>query len=124
MTANAKPKLALIGIGKIAIDQHLPSIAETGLFELAGVVSRRGVAVPVVPTFKTQADLFAAVPDLAAVANCTPPHAGRAPDDDRASDQRVTANSRSSLSIAVRMAISMPIGCTGNACNAARPHSV
>ena len=70
----AKPKLALAGIGKIAIDQHLPSIAETGLFELAGVVSQRGVAVPGVPTFGTQRELFAAIPDLAAVANCTPPH--------------------------------------------------
>ena len=74
MTAATKPKLALVGIGKIAIDQHLPSIAETGLFELAGVVSQRGVAVPGVPTFKTQAELFAALPEVTAVANCTPPH--------------------------------------------------
>ncbi len=71
---TAKIKLALVGIGKIAVDQHLPSIAETGVFELAGVVSQRGVAVPGVPTFKTQAELFAALPDVSAVANCTPPH--------------------------------------------------
>jgi len=74
MTAATKPKLALVGIGKIAVDQHLPSIAETGLFELAGVVSQRGITVPGVPTFKTQAELFAALPDVTAVANCTPPH--------------------------------------------------
>ena len=69
-----KLKLALTGIGKIAIDQHLPSIAGTGLFELAGVVSQRGVTVPGVPTFHTQKELFAAVPGIEAVANCTPPH--------------------------------------------------
>jgi len=74
MPTAAKLKLALAGIGKIAIDQHLPSIAETGLFELAGVVSQRGIAVPGIPTFRDQRELFAAIPDLAAVANCTPPH--------------------------------------------------
>ena len=71
---TAKPQLALVGIGKIAVDQHLPSIAETGVFELVGVVSQRGVAVPGVPTFKSQAELFAALPGVTAVANCTPPH--------------------------------------------------
>jgi D-galactose 1-dehydrogenase len=30
--------------------------------------------VPGVPTFKTQGELFAALPDVTAVANCTPPH--------------------------------------------------
>ena len=69
-----KTKLALVGVGKIAIDQHLPSIAETGLFELAGVVSQRGITVPGVPTYRSQAELFAAQPDVVAVANCTPPH--------------------------------------------------
>jgi len=70
----SKIKLGLVGVGKIAIDQHLPSIAETGLFELVGLVSQRGVAVPGVPTYRTQAELFAAQPDVAAIANCTPPH--------------------------------------------------
>ena len=69
-----KPKLALVGIGKIALDQHLPSIADTGLFDLIGVVSQRGIAVPGVPTFRTQRELFANLPEVEAIANCTPPH--------------------------------------------------
>ena len=70
----SKMKLSLVGVGKIAIDQHLPSIAETGLFELIGVVSQRGITVPGVPAYRTQAELFAAQPGVEAVANCTPPH--------------------------------------------------
>lgn len=68
------PKIAIVGLGKIAVDQHVPSIAETGVFQLAGIVSGRGASVPGVPTFRTQRELFAAVPDLSAVASCVPPH--------------------------------------------------
>ncbi len=70
----AKPTLGLVGIGKIAIDQHIPSIAETGLFDLVAVVSQRGVEVPGAKTFRTQVEMLAAMPTLDAVANCTPPH--------------------------------------------------
>jgi len=69
----AKRKLGLVGVGKIAIDQHLPSIAETGLFELVAVTSQRGIEVPGACTFKTQAEMLAAMPEIEAVANCTPP---------------------------------------------------
>ena len=69
----SKLPLGLVGAGKIAVDQHFPSIAETGLFDLVGVVSQRGVTVPGAQTFATQAEMFAALPQLAAVANCTPP---------------------------------------------------
>ncbi len=65
--------VGIVGVGKIAIDQHVPSIAETGLFQLAGLVSQRGVTLEGVPTFRTQAELFAALPHLDAVAICTPP---------------------------------------------------
>ena len=67
-------KIAIIGIGKIAQDQHLPVIAKNPDFELVGVVSQRGLGAPGVPTFKTAAELYAATPDLGAVAICTPPH--------------------------------------------------
>lgn len=66
-------KLGLVGLGKIAFDQHLPSIAETGLFDLIGIVSRRGLTVTGAQTFPTQVAMFAALPELNAVANCTPP---------------------------------------------------
>ncbi len=68
-----KLPLGLIGVGKIAVDQHIPSIAETGLFDLVAVVSQRGVAVAGAQTFATQAAMLAAMPDIAAIANCTPP---------------------------------------------------
>ena len=74
-----KPTLGLVGVGKIAIDQHIPSIAETGLFDLVAVVSQRGIAVPGAQTFTSQADMLAAMPSLDAVANCTPPHVRHAP---------------------------------------------
>lgn len=70
---GTKMKLGLVGLGKIAIDQHLPSIAETGLFDLIGIVSQRGLTVAGAQTFPTQAEMFAALPELDAVANCTPP---------------------------------------------------
>jgi len=67
-------KIAIIGIGKIAWDQHLPAIAKNADFELVGLVSRRGLGAPGVPTFHTAAELYAAAPELHAVVICTPPH--------------------------------------------------
>ncbi len=65
--------IAVIGVGKIAIDQHLPVIARNPAFHLAALVSQRGIEQPGVPTFKTPAELYAAMPELDAVAICTPP---------------------------------------------------
>ena len=65
--------IAIIGIGKITQDQHLPVIAKDSRFKLAGLVSQRGLQQAGVPTFRTPAELYAALPDLDAVAICTPP---------------------------------------------------
>ena len=65
--------IAIIGVGKISQDQHLPVIAKDPNFKLAGLVSQRGLQQPGVPTFRTPAELYAALPDLDAVAICTPP---------------------------------------------------
>ena len=65
-------KLAIIGLGKIAQDQHLPVVARNRDFELAAVVSSRG-AYRDVPSFKTPAELFAAGLKLDAVSLCMPP---------------------------------------------------
>ena len=65
--------IAIIGVGKIAVDQHLPVIAKNPAFRLAALVSQRGIEQPGVPTFRTPAELYAAMPDLDAVAICTPP---------------------------------------------------
>ena len=69
-------RIAVLGVGKIARDQHLPAIAASADFTLAGVVSLAPVDLGV-PCEATLTALKAAVPDLAAVAICTPPR-GRA----------------------------------------------
>ncbi len=69
----APHRIAIIGVGKISQDQHLPVIARNADFELAAVVSQRGLAHPGVPTFRKPAELYAALPDVEAVAICTPP---------------------------------------------------
>jgi D-galactose 1-dehydrogenase len=66
--------IAIIGVGKIARDEHLPVIAGDPRFRLVGVVSRSGAKVEGVPTFATPAELYAAAPGLDAVAICTPPN--------------------------------------------------
>ena len=43
-------QIALVGIGKIALDQHVPAIAASSDWELAATVSRKGT-VEGVPAF-------------------------------------------------------------------------
>lgn len=65
-------RLAVIGLGKIAQDQHLPSVAKNRDFDLAAVVSSRG-PLDGVPSFKTTAELLSSGLKLDAVALCMPP---------------------------------------------------
>jgi D-galactose 1-dehydrogenase len=69
-------RLAIVGLGKIARDQHLPSIAATPGIELVAVASRNA-ELDGVASFATLADLLDGVPDLDAVALCTPPQVRR-----------------------------------------------
>jgi D-galactose 1-dehydrogenase len=69
----AKRKIAVIGVGKIAQDQHLPVIDKSDDFELAATVSTRGLGHNGKPVFKTPAELYAAMPEIDLVAICTPP---------------------------------------------------
>lgn len=71
-------RIAVVGLGKIAQDQHLPVIAESPAFTLAAVVSQRGVEAAGVPTFRDTEEMLRAMPDLDAVAICTPPQARHA----------------------------------------------
>jgi D-galactose 1-dehydrogenase len=67
-------RIAIIGYGKIAKDQHVPSIAADPRLELAAVVSPRAPADEGVPVFPSHEALLAAMADgLDAVAICTPP---------------------------------------------------
>ena len=65
-------RLGIIGLGKIAQDQHLPVVAKNPDFELAAVVSSRGPHGSV-PSFATAKALFASGIKLDAVALCMPP---------------------------------------------------
>lgn len=69
MTATS---IALVGIGKIARDQHVPAIAASPDWHLAATVSRAG-RVEGVPSFTDFADFLAARPDVPVVSLCLPP---------------------------------------------------
>ena len=71
-------RLAVVGMGKIAHDQHLPAIAANPDFELVATVSRSGEPVDGRPFFATIADLAASDVGVDAVALCTPPQVRRA----------------------------------------------
>lgn len=64
--------LALVGIGKIARDQHIPAIAAEPAFTLAATASRNA-EVGGVTAYRSLAALLAAEPDIPCVSLCTPP---------------------------------------------------
>jgi len=65
--------IAIVGGGKIARDQHVPAIAGSDDFTLAAAVTLPDAELPGVPNFRTIADMKAAMPEVTAVALCTPP---------------------------------------------------
>src|SRR5258708_25717156 len=70
---TAKPiHLGLVGVGKIARDQHLPAIASNQSFCLVAAASRHG-SVAEVANFENIERMIAGTPNLAAVALCAPP---------------------------------------------------
>ncbi len=70
-------RLAVIGMGKIAYDQHLPAIAANPDFDLVATVSRNGDPVGDLPFFPNIDALIASGPAIDAVALCTPPQVRR-----------------------------------------------
>jgi D-galactose 1-dehydrogenase len=72
MTVATPIRVALIGLGKIARDQHLPAMAADPRFELAAIVSRHAEQ-PGLPSFHTLDELLASGVAFDAVALCTPP---------------------------------------------------
>ena len=65
-------KIALVGIGKIALDQHVPALAADPDWELAATVSRHG-KVDGVEAFTDFATFLEARPDVGVVSLCLPP---------------------------------------------------
>ncbi|MES1158528.1 MAG: Gfo/Idh/MocA family oxidoreductase, partial [Terricaulis silvestris] len=67
-------KLAIIGVGKIVRDQHIPAIQANGDFTLIATASPNAT-IDGVRAFKDVEAMLAAVPELDAVAICSPPQA-------------------------------------------------
>ncbi|NML93843.1 Gfo/Idh/MocA family protein [Novosphingobium olei] len=66
-------RIAVVGVGKIARDQHLPAIAGNRAFSLAATVSPHDPGVPEVPHLESLEQLLEDGPAVDAVALCTPP---------------------------------------------------
>ncbi|HEY0685447.1 MAG TPA: Gfo/Idh/MocA family oxidoreductase [Steroidobacter sp.] len=71
MGSTAK-RLALVGVGKIARDQHLPALAKSNSFELVAAVNRDG-PLQDVSTFADIPSMLASGIQVDAVSLCTPP---------------------------------------------------
>jgi len=67
-------RIAIAGVGKIARDQHIPSIAANPDFQLVAAVSRNA-EVAGVRNFKDIDTLLAEMPEVDAIAMCQPPGA-------------------------------------------------
>lgn len=66
--------MALVGLGKIARDQHLPAMADHAAFQLTAVVDPNGASeLGDVARFDTLEELFNDGPVVDAVVLCTPP---------------------------------------------------
>jgi D-galactose 1-dehydrogenase len=65
-------RMALVGVGKIARDQHIPSIAADPGFELVACASRHA-RVEGVANFQSLPELLDNGPEVDAVAICSPP---------------------------------------------------
>jgi len=65
-------KLGIVGVGKIATDQHLPAIAANSDFQLLASASRNAT-IPGLPGFTSIDEMLAQQPDIEAVALCMPP---------------------------------------------------
>lgn len=72
MIATSPYKIAIVGLGKIAIDQHVPSIASNADFELAATVSRNA-SLEGVPSYTDIDTMLEERPDIDCVALCMPP---------------------------------------------------
>jgi D-galactose 1-dehydrogenase len=64
--------IAIVGVGKIARDQHIPTIAANPRFELVATVTRHNT-VQGIPNFTSVAEMAQAMPSVRAIAICTPP---------------------------------------------------
>jgi len=71
--SDAPIRIGIVGMGKIARDQHIPSVLANPQFQLVAVASRARTSPVDVPVYGTLGEMIAATPGLQAVALCTPP---------------------------------------------------
>lgn len=72
MTATDRIALALAGVGKIARDQHIPSVENGGDFVIQAAISRHG-KIDSAENFESYDAFLTARPDIRAISLCTPP---------------------------------------------------
>jgi predicted dehydrogenase len=65
-------RMGIVGVGKIARDQHVPCIAANPAFALEAAASRNA-QLPGIAIFRALEDMLEGTPDLDAIAICTPP---------------------------------------------------
>jgi D-galactose 1-dehydrogenase len=65
-------KLAIVGVGKIVHDQHVPAITANTDFALVASASRNNT-IEGIPGFKSIEEMLAAMPEIEAVSLCMPP---------------------------------------------------
>jgi D-galactose 1-dehydrogenase len=73
---EAPIRIGIVGLGKIAHDQHIPAIAADPRFALVAGASRNA-RLPDKPSYPDLERMLAAHPELDAVALCTPPNVRR-----------------------------------------------
>lgn len=64
--------ICLVGIGKIAVDQHVPAINDSPDWELAATVSRAGT-VDGIPAYTDFDQMLSERPDITVISLCLPP---------------------------------------------------
>jgi D-galactose 1-dehydrogenase len=66
-------KIGIVGLGKIARDQHIPALRADSNYEFVAVATQHGGAPIEVQTFPSLGDMIDGSPELKAVSFCTPP---------------------------------------------------
>ncbi len=64
--------VGIVGLGKIAIDQHIPNIQQSKEFTLVAAATKQG-SLEGLPTFATLESMLDAHPEIDAISLCVPP---------------------------------------------------
>jgi D-galactose 1-dehydrogenase len=71
--ASAPIRIGIVGLGKIARDQHIPSLLADPHFQLVAAATTSGTSPVDIPVYSTLGAMIGATPELQAVTLCTPP---------------------------------------------------